>query len=840
MNIYSVELCKDLENRFAVCRLDRPMRVDRYDAGDLLQYDVAPILPGGGRSEVSLQVDKFVGGGFAGQVYKVKVLAIDGDPVTLEVGQTYALKILIPPSGLALFFRNLLYWIGFQGPFQLQINPAAARAGALWQRFIRRAAALCFQDEEAVNQIHATLVDHTLGSCGEISNWVEGRTWRLEVDDHVDLLARWERGKVDERFVPGSPEYRHKKKFMHEFVELLHEMGAHEFARQYEWSTWKSQPNVLKRLETDPDPQRGLTAVDFRAGLTLLPFLPMSPGDVKLIFQGIGRGSLVQFDRGDLNRLEAFFHKHESHFADILPLLDELKECERIYRNSIPDLTHNGLRVLFDPSLRKTIADSAITGWRIQNIIDEESEARLRTSRPFLLFFFLLGLIPFLGAVLRKTIGRADYRSHYSRLLYDLSYIRRTFRAKRIESLIRWNREERVTPEKAEQTYTSPLLYLYHLPLSILPLGLHRFLSDREFFLKTGYDIFVRPLRLYFNAAMREQWLRDMVEEGRDRQMISAADAWEINSQLGDPYIHKYLQSLAVHILLSPTTHIVSFGLAAYYLITHPDVPQVEAYAVAAGIIALFQLIPVSPGSLSRGLYVMYIAIKERNFRDYRIALPLAFLKYVGYLSFPIQMTYRYPTLARFMAGFWATRTVRFMPVFGESGALLEHKIFSWFYNVPLTIRRKMNERAEWRKRQKPRAWHAVLIVLVFAALGGYLEYLFLMKTGSAPELGQIAPVLMAAGFLGGVLVNLGSGGASSGQRLVMAIASGVSIGVLLTAVSLVFGSGTGTEPLTLLSNTVWRSFITGFLCVVGALVAELKLGNLPAVVPPRTRSERY
>jgi hypothetical protein len=177
--------------------------------------------------------------------------------------------------------------------------------------------------------------------------------------------------------------------------------------------------------------------------------------------------------------------------------------------------------------------------------------------------------------------------------------------------------------------------------------------------------------------------------------MISEADAGEILSQVGEPYIHKYLQSLAVHICMSPVTQLISFGLAAYYVITHPEMPRAQAYAVAAGIFALFQVIPVSPGSLMRGLYVLYVVIQERNLKDYSIALFLAFIKYIGYLSFPIQMTYRYPTLACFMAGFWATRAVRFVPVFGESGALLEHKVFTLCYNLPLTIRRKLyRERA--------------------------------------------------------------------------------------------------------------------------------------------------
>lgn len=306
--------------------------------------------------------------------------------------------------------------------------------------------------------------------------------------------------------------------------------------------------------------------------------------------------------------------------------------------------------------------------------------------------------------------------------------------------------------------------------------------------------------------------------------MISHWDGEEILSQISNPYIHKYLQSLAVHICMSPITHVISFGLAAYYLITHPEMPQAQAYAVAAGIIALFQLIPISPGSLSRGLYVLYIAIRERNFKDYRIALPLAFLKYVGYLSFPIQMTYSYPTLARFMAGFWATRTVRFVPVFGESGALLEHKIFTLFYNVPLTIRRKMVERAERRKLQRPRLWHAVFVVLVFAGLGGYSEYLSVLRFESGHGLRQMAPMLIAAGFLGGILVNTGSGGASSSQRMMLVLVSGISIGVLIAAISSALNVHVLSTPILLLSNIFWCSFIVGLLSVVGAVVAEFKI----------------
>ena len=92
----------------------------------------------------------------------------------------------------------------------------------------------------------------------------------------------------------------------------------------------KSQPNCMKRTDTADG---GLCAIDFRAGLALLPFLPMSPGDLKLIVDGLKRGALVQFDRCDLGIMEAFVARHPAVFADVRPMIEELKIRDREYRS---------------------------------------------------------------------------------------------------------------------------------------------------------------------------------------------------------------------------------------------------------------------------------------------------------------------------------------------------------------------------------------------------------------------------------------------------------------------------------------------------------------------------
>ena len=829
MDDYSIEVCEKLQGQFRRTSVCRPMRISRYEPGTELTYQVQGFV-GDRVANVRLAVERFVGGGFAGQVYRVKVLGIEGAQIAgLEMGGCYAMKILVPPSGVSRLFRDLLYWVGFQGPFQLQVNPAAARAGALWQKMIRRAARIKFGDERTVVDIYGTFVDWQLGSCGELSEWVDGRTWRLEVDDRLDLLRQWRKGRVVDESRLGSPEYRAKKAFMHEFVDLLHEMGACEFARQYEWSTCKSQPNCLKRQGVEETAAEGLVAVDFRAGLALLPFLPMSPGDIKLIFQGLGRGSLVQFDRGSLDRLDRFVAEHRTEFADMRGILAELKEAERVYRDSVPDITHNHVRLFYSGRLWGTMLDSAVTGWQVRDLIDEKHAQTLRSSRVFALVFFLVGCIPFLGRILRRAWGQPDWREHYARMLSNLQYFQQAFRAKAAEKLIEWHRKGRVDAERAMRLADQVWRFLGHWPLSILPSGLHRSVTDWRFAREKLAHLLVRPIRLYFDAQLREQWLRDMVAEGQSKHMLSDEDAETILSHIQEPYIQKYLKSLAVHLCTLPMTEITSLILATIYVLMNPDMPRAQAWGTALAVIALFQVVPVSPGSLVRGFYVLYLIVRERNFKDYSIALFVGFFRYIGYLAFPIQMTYRYPVLARFMAAHWATEAVHVVPVFGEHGALLEHWVFYLFYNWPLTIRRRMRRRAELRASAQPRYWHVAACVVAATAIFGLVDYLYLGRAGKLPGLRAYWWLVISVPLLGGSLATLGCGGAALGRRIVAAAATGALTAWVATLVLAILGVASGVAAAGAIPIAVWRTFLLTILATVGAVFTELSLPEPPA-----------
>lgn len=818
---YSVEFCKSLQTAFEQLGLFRPARPGRYEPQTELVYDFEPV-DSDRKVKVKLVVEDFIGGGFAGQVYKVKILEIDpstslrvGKPQfcpDLTSGKIFAMKILVPPSGFSKLFRNLLYWVGFGAPFQLQVNPAAAKAGALWQKFIRRAAKKKFGDENSVVDIFGTFVDSGMGSCGELSEWVDGRTWRLEVDEHVNLLKRWRKGKKVDSQKLGSPEYRAKYVFMHEFVKLLHEVGAHEFARQYEWTTLKSQPNCLKRMDTQSKPDSGLVAVDFRSGLALLPFLPMSPGDIKLIFQGISRGSLVQFDRGDLNKLKTFIGSHKEDFSDMQGLFDRLIEAEDIYRNSVPDITHNHIRLLYSGELWTTIFSSAVTGWKVKNIIDENGFEKLRGSRLKTFFFFLIGLLPILGGAFRKFLYHGNWRRHYIGILTSAGYFGKAVRGKILELLAGWHRAGRLSQAKAEAFLQQPWRIIYHLPflLLIFP-GLHRLLTDWRFAKEKFYYLTIRPLKLYFNAGLRRQWLCDMVKEGQKKHILTDEDAQTILSQIDEPFIQKYLVSLVVHLMTMFVSEFTWVLVAGYYLLTHPGVPAVERAEMVGAIFLTFNILPISPGSIVRGIYTVSLAIRERNFKDYNIALFISFFKIIGYLAFPIQMTYRYPVLARFMAAHWATDAVHSIPVFGERGALFEHWIFCIFYNWPLTIRRQMHARAALREKLTLRYWHILPIaVLALAALVFFGRWHF-------------RPIVFVTPFICGAFTTIYCGRAALSKRFLASAITGFLTAILYTVFSAV-SAGSASDAVV---SALWRCFGLTIASIIGAIFTELSLPDV-------------
>lgn len=692
---YSIDYCRDLLNVIREARLEVPSVPTRYEKGDILDLEFVTVWPEkAGRG--TFRIEKFVGGGFAGQVYRCRLVSIemkDGSAPCLKKDAICAVKIMLPPEQGARSFRDFLFGIGYQSAFGAQVHESACRAGLLWQKLSRLAAGRVFGSEEAVADVYASFYDPHMSAFGEIREWVEGRTWRLEADAEPRKRKPWR--TVDPR-ATHSPEYMAKRKFMARFVEMLHQMGARELARQYEWWTMKSQPNVLKRNGYDADPAGGLCAVDFRAGLVLLPFLPMSPGDVALILRGLRKGAWVQFDRCDMSELRRFSRATLAGHPDVESMIDRLAFYDRQYRRSMPDITGQGFSLLVDPELRRDVRRGMISAWQVQGQCDEASATRLQERTGRFWVACTLGLVPFLGGMLRKFLCVDKYRMHWMRIFCDGPYFQGFLKAGLAQRLLAWHRSGRIGERHARLLLRFPLLFwMQKFTVGFLPASLHRNLMEPAFAWARVRDGLKFAWQFCRNHEFRAAWLADQVRDGYAEGMLDVKERDLILSQIDEPLIGKYLQCLAAHFATLPITQIVSVTvgavMAAWILLSGGS--WEKAVACFAGIVLLFQVIPISPGSICRGLYVVYRMIRDRNVRDYVVAAPLAFLKYIGYLSLPIQMVATYPELARFMASRWATAAVNSVPVFGEKGALFEHMVFDLCFNYPRVLAKRMSRR---------------------------------------------------------------------------------------------------------------------------------------------------
>lgn len=265
---------------------------------------------------------------------------------------------------------------------------------------------------------------------------------------------------------------------------------------------------------------------------------------------------------------------------------------------------------------------------------------------------------------------------------------------------VRWAADELIELSKAEPApadETSAVMpranpaiaHLLWLWSKDRPDGLIHRLRSAWHRLAHGMRMMVRLVR---RADLRAAWLLEQVEDGLAEGRLSEAEAEAIRGQVNDPYVQVYLKCLFVHICTLPVTNLaVLFGGTAYALWNHLALR--EGIQLVVAWLAVFAIIPISPGSIVRGLYVAWVVWRRRELKRFRIALLLSFWRYVGFLAFPLQMVRTFPALSRFAAALWATNAVHMIPFYGKRGSMLEHKVFDLFFNIPISVARILRER---------------------------------------------------------------------------------------------------------------------------------------------------
>ena len=128
--------------------------------------------------------------------------------------------------------------------------------------------------------------------------------------------------------------------------------------------------------------------------------------------------------------------------------------------------------------------------------------------------------------------------------MFNSGYLLKAMRGTMLERITIWHRSGRIDEEEAQVLANSPIRAFSFFLLSFLPIGIHKFITDWTFAKEKLAYIFIRPIRLYFDPALREQWLRDMVSDGLKKNSLTVEDADEI--LVGAPLDTKLIDVVAV------------------------------------------------------------------------------------------------------------------------------------------------------------------------------------------------------------------------------------------------------------------------------------------------------
>ena len=85
---YSEEICDKLEQIISQANLIKKYHPSRYDKGKKLHLDIIGVYPAIS-TKATFEIEKFIGGGFAGQVYRVRLIDIENNSINLSITESF-------------------------------------------------------------------------------------------------------------------------------------------------------------------------------------------------------------------------------------------------------------------------------------------------------------------------------------------------------------------------------------------------------------------------------------------------------------------------------------------------------------------------------------------------------------------------------------------------------------------------------------------------------------------------------------------------------------------------------------------------------------------------------
>lgn len=647
-----------------------------YFSGERVTGEVfAP--DGSGLGKKAFVIREYAGSGFAGQVYRARLEGEITGRMHSEKDQFVALKVLKPRNRWKRVFRDALFGVCFQTSYAARLREPAVRVGLLWQSLLYHGANLTYRAGEALIQPLGYFWDSGLASFVEVHPWITGRQARYAPDESL-------------AGVQGSTtEMTRQKLFMDFLVRLCAEAGAIGLGRQYAWDTMVSQANVLVRAAPRPA-ESEFVGVDWRQGLAVPFFMPLSPGHLKIILRGLRRGEWVYFDAVDLPRLEAFSRRLRAGCSVCEDLSAHILKQDEKYRSGLADLWRRGPAFFGDRTVRRAVELAAVEDWRRLGRVSPGMCERLMGNDRLRRWFWYLGFLPVLGAGLQHWLGNENYRRHVGQYLFDGGYRRAVWKRQKVLNLVGWFEDGRMSETRLGKLAISNWRYtLEWLFLSWLPARVHILMTDREAQRVLLFSLMVHPVLLMFDQTYRQTWLVQTVQKQAEDGRVGESERMQALEQVSQVQVTGFGRDAGFTVALE--------------ILAKPFYALLIAYGLTSGNFWPFALAafgPVPPSGLARFLYASIKLLWNLpgilRARDWKffwalgLGLVVAPWRFLGNLFAPLELFSYAPQLSQILADSFVARLVHLVPVYGGRGLLLEYWAFRIVYSLPLALHHRI------------------------------------------------------------------------------------------------------------------------------------------------------
>lgn len=586
-----------------------------------------------------------LGHGRAAQARLVQLTLADGR-------RMIAVEKVFRPALLTRF----IYRAAFQAPFAYQSSQHAILASF----YRRRVAATVF---EAMG-MHARVAEplyvrwdaeaqaFVLGS-----EFIRGRGIVPQPTDSHSM-RRWLAGWFgnQDRYPPRP------KEEIHELLALMTKLEHHLRNCGLEGSGWQVCKRAIVSTANLVHTNAGYVVVDLESGIpaVLVP---------SYVLGGLRLGALPPFDDVDADRLREWLDSHEGRLIHQLgrKRYEELRgDAERLiehteaWKQSELALGRNKWRIL-GSTCRKQLKARCLDSWRRRDIIDEQTEAKMRPgNRIFSRLTFLFGLVPGApGRFMQRLWANRPYRSKIARFLTDSEFRRGQLRSFVDKYTQRWRAAGRVAPRREFAGFGLRFV-LNSILAAITPAGMHRWFSDPVH----RRNLLTRMMLICVSARFQSEYgrylIRACIRQWEDAGRLSPREAMQLRRQLESSDTDEYVRCFGMHMglkLLLPLMTPLKYGGGAVSVLS-------------GNLWFLFFLLLMPACRTAITLWRMIAS--GRPVIDYIDALIVGVLPVIGSIAYPVQMYSRYRELSAFLLRDSAARLGRWVPIYGGKDSRIE------------------------------------------------------------------------------------------------------------------------------------------------------------------------